>query len=336
MKTTCFLCQASFECGATDPTNACWCSKKPLIAIAFDGVSCLCEACFDRRVQKVGSLSCFRLHISYVGTDFSGFQAQDNARTVEAELKKAIFAVTGQDVKVNVAGRTDAGVHARGQVVSIQLNTRLLPRQLTLALSANLPKDVSVWRIDQMPLGFDARRQSVGKRYVYRISQGLVADPFLAKNALHVRESLDVDAMATAAKYFEGEHDFSSFRGSLCNAAHAVRFIWQVGVKKLDSLIEIDVRGNAFCLNMVRIMVGTLIEVGKKKRVPEDVMRALLGKDRRLAGVTAKAHGLTLERVYYPDDLASADIPATATFPRFPVSDRSWGYRADEICYGPT
>jgi tRNA pseudouridine38-40 synthase len=116
--------------------------------------------------------SCFRLWLSYIGANFAGFQYQsESIRTVEGELSKALYAITGSLVKIVVAGRTDAGVHAHGQVVSISFDTRLNARQLTLALAAKLPIDLSVWRIDLMPLGFDARRQSVGKQYIYRIGQ---------------------------------------------------------------------------------------------------------------------------------------------------------------------
>lgn len=260
---------------------------------------------------------------------------QNNGRTVEDEFKKALLAITGVAPKITVAGRTDAGVHARGQVVSAEFITRMSSRQLTLALQTKLPPDMSVWRIDKMPLGFDARRQSIGKRYVYRISQGLVADPFNRRTSLHVREPLDLSLMQQAAQHFLGEHDFSSFRSSLCTASHARRYVWCVDINQTNSLIEVEIRGNAFCLNMVRIMVGTLIEVGKGKRRPQSIADALLTHDRKLAGITAKACGLTLEEVYYPDDCAHAKIPARANFPRYPVTKEHWRFERADISYGP-
>lgn len=327
----CSSCQATFLCGINCPP--CWCTKKPLIAIT-PGQSCLCPDCFDEKVKKNGELKCFRLWVSYLGKAFCGFQAQENGRTVEGELKDALFSITKQKLKIVAAGRTDAGVNAYGQVVSIEFSTRLTSKNLILALASKLPADLAVWRVDTMPLGFDARRQSIGKQYVYRIQQGLIADPFLCDRALHVRETLDVNLMQVAANFFIGEHDFSSFRASLCTALHARRYIWHVGLSKKGSLLEIDIRGNAFCLNMVRIMVGTLIEVGKKRRSPDSIKEALLKKDRQFAGVTAKPVGLSLEKIYYPDDLSKAGIPEGACFPRYPVSKESWGFDECDIIYG--
>lgn len=261
----------------------------------------------------------FRLWISYIGTHFSGFQYQDNARTVEGELKKSLREIVHQPIKLSVAGRTDAGVHARGQAVSVSLDTQLSSQQIMLALSSRLPNDMSVWRVDIMPKGFDARHHSIGKRYIYRIFCGLIPDPFLRSTSLHVRYALNVDAMAEAALLFVGEHDFSSFRSSACSASHARRYLWHVGVQQNGNIIDIDVRGNAFCMNMVRIIVGTLLEVGRGKMNAVSVMRALQGSDRTQAGPTAKAQGLCFDRVYYADDLSEAGIPTDAKFPRYPI-----------------
>jgi tRNA pseudouridine38-40 synthase len=278
--------------------------------------------------------SCFRLYLAYVGTDFSGFQEQNNARCVAQVLRCALEAIAQEKIMLKVAGRTDAGVHAKGQVVSFSSTSRLKSRQWILALASKLPKDLSVWRIDQMPLGFDAQKHSIGKQYVYRIYQGFVADPFLAKTALHIRNPLCLNAMIKAAHYFIGHHDFNAFRSSLCTAAHARRYLWHVGVNKDHQLIEIDIRGNAFCMNMVRIMAGTLIEVGREKRAPLSIIEALKKGDRNLSGVTAKPHGLSLETVYYPDNLAISGIPPDAMFPRYPITKDSWQFSSNEIVYG--
>lgn len=276
----------------------------------------------------------FRLHIAYDGSAFCGFQAQDNGRTVESELQKALFAVTGQMINLHVAGRTDAGVHAAGQVVSCAFVTTIKPRNLTLALFTKLPHDISVWRIDSMPEGFDARRQSIGKLYTYRLDQSLVPHINWRKRAWHMKKPLDSAAMQEAARYLVGEHDFSSFRSVHCEAAHAVRYIWDISVEERAPLIEVRIKGNAFCLNMVRIIVGTLVEVGQGKRKPEALYEVLKARDRKQAGITAKAHGLTLERIYYPDQLHDAEIPEDARFPRYPVSLSSWPIDNDAIAYG--
>lgn len=280
-------------------------------------------------------LTTFRFHVAYDGNLLNGFQSQANGRTVEDELKRALLAITGQNITLTGAGRTDAGVHARGQVVSCAFETRLEPRNLTLALATKLPHDVGVWRIDKMPQGFDARRQSIGKHYLYRLEQSLVPDIYWRNRAWHIKKALDVKAMEEAACFFIGENDFSSFRNSDCQAAHAVRYLWEVSIKKAAPLIEIHIKGNAFCLNMVRIMVGTLVEVGQGKRNVDDIKSILLARDRKMAGVTAKAHGLTLERIYYPDDLDGANIPNRAVFPRFPITPFSWPFASDDIEYGP-
>jgi tRNA pseudouridine38-40 synthase len=193
-----------------------------------------------------------------------------------------------------------------------------------LALAAKLPRDIAVWRVDQMPHHFDARRHSIGKRYVYRIYQGAVADPFYRTTTHFVRQRLESASMHDAAQLFVGEHDFTSFRSSHCTSHHARRYVWYVAVRSVGPIIEIDIRGNAFCMNMVRIMVGTLIEIGKRKRSRESICNALTSHDRKSAGPTAPAHGLTLEEVYYPDDLSSAHIPTNARFPRYPVTAESW------------
>lgn len=271
-------------------------------------------------------LVCFRLYLAYKGERFNGFQEQPEKRTVEGELKKALSQIVKYPVKIVAAGRTDAGVHAKGQVVSVELFTKMTSKQLILALSSLLPKDLVVHDIDIMPLGFSARRHSVGKKYIYRIYNGLIADPFLGDLSLHVKNKLDIEMMKEGAQYFLGEHDFASFRSSLCRSLHARRYIWQVDITYEDPIIIIDIRGNAFCQNMVRIMVGSLIEIGRGKKKPIFIKEALLGLDRKLAGITAKPHGLSLEEVFYPDNLVKANIPTTAQFPRYPVTKESWPF----------
>ena len=279
--------------------------------------------------------SSFRFLLAYNGENFAGFQAQANLRTVSEEFRKALFLITGENPVTQAAGRTDAGVHARGQVISAELNTKLSPRQLTLALATKLPKDISVWRVDKLPTGFDARRHSIGKQYIYRIAQGLVHNIDMQNKSWHVRQILDISLMQEAANYLVGEHDFESFRSSLCGAAHAIRYIWYINIYNNNSVIEIDIRGNAFCLNMIRIIAGTLVEVGRAKLKPHDIKNILAARDRRLAGMTAKPQGLTFNRVYYPDDLTEALIPESARFPRFPITNNSWPLESNLIEYGP-
>lgn len=279
--------------------------------------------------------SSYRLWLAYNGASFAGFQSQKNAITVQDCLNEAFKQIIKQDVVLTVAGRTDSGVHARSLAVSVDLATHLSLTQLTLALATKLDKKISVFRIDKFPLGFNARTQSIGKKYIYRIYQGLVSDPFLYDTTLHIRKPLCEKNMQEAANYLIGEYDFSSFRSKDCSSSHAIRYIWYLKIIKLNNILEIDVRGNAFCLNMVRIIVGTLIQVGLKKLSAIDIKNILAKRDRRLAGPTAKACGLFFDQVYYPDDLSQALIPDNAVFPRYPINKNTWPFLKENICYGP-
>lgn len=266
----------------------------------------------------------WRLRLAYHGGGFAGWQAQAGERTVQAELERALSLLAGEPVSARAAGRTDAGVHARGQVVSCRSPSRIPARKLPLALNANLPEDISVLSAEEMPAGFDAKRYAVGKRYLYRVLARVPRDPFDGGTSWHARGLLDIDAMREAASVFVGEHDFESFRSVHCDAAHARRYLWLVQVREEGERVCIEVRGNAFCRNQVRILAGTLVDVGRGRYTPDDVKRMLEARDRTKAGVTAPAQGLFLEEVYYPDDLSRAGIPEGAVFPRYPVTEETW------------
>lgn len=266
----------------------------------------------------------WRLTLAYHGGRFAGWQAQPGERTVQQELERALAVLAGGPVGARVAGRTDAGVHARGQVVSCRFSSSVSQRRMVLALNANLPDDISVLAAEEMPAAFDAKRHSVGKRYLYRVLTSAARDPFDGGTSWHVKGALDVAAMQAGAAFLVGEHDFESFRSVHCDAAHARRYLWLVGVRQAGERVLIEVRGNAFCRNQVRIIAGTLTDVGRGRHAPEDVQRMLAARDRTKAGVTAPAHGLFLEEVYYPDALAHAAIPPGAVFPRYPVTPETW------------
>ncbi len=270
----------------------------------------------------------WRLWVSYLGTSFNGFQKQPGQPSVEQAFLTAFERLIGYAPEIIPAGRTDSGVHARGQVISCTFESRFDSRTLPLALSHLLGPDIAVYRADEMPQNFNARFHAIGKRYVYRIAQSMCAQPFEHAYTWHISSPLDFKAMQEAADYLVGEHDFESFRSSSCMAEHARRYLWKISPLPLgegqgEGLI-LDIRGNAFCHNQVRIITGTLVEVGLGKYSPERVKEILLAKDRTLAGRTAPAHGLTLEEVYYPDDLNSAEIPEGASFPRYPVTNETW------------
>lgn len=269
-------------------------------------------------------LRTWRLWMSYLGTDFVGFQKQPGQRSIESALQEALLKLTSLTPTLIVAGRTDAGVHARGQVVSCSFESRFDSKTLPPALSHFLGQNICVYRADSMPEIFDAKKQSIGKRYVYRINQSGQFYPFNHRYAWDLRQRLDLKAIQKAAAVLIGEHDFESFRSVHCVASHARRYVWMIRIKENLENLEIDIRGNAFCHNMVRIIVGTLVEVGLGRLSPDDMSVILAQKDRTVAGRTAPPHGLCLEEVYYPDDLSQAEIPKGAIFPRYPVTTESW------------
>lgn len=262
----------------------------------------------------------WRFVVAYDGTAFVGWARQEGQRTVQDVLEKALSTVAGERVQVRAAGRTDAGVHARGQVVSTTFSSRVPPEKMMVAACSQLPPDVSVVRAERMHESFDAKRDSLGKRYVYRVHNAVPHDPFRGAVSWHLRKPLDVPLMIQAATLFVGEHDFESFRSVHCDAAHARRYLWRASIDIVDQLLSFEVRGNAFCRHMIRCLMGTLVDVGRGRYTPDDVARMLEARDRRQAGVTAPPEGLTLEEVYYPDAYAHAEIPVDAKFPGYPLT----------------
>lgn len=261
--------------------------------------------------------------VAYHGARFQGWQKQADQRTVQGVLEAALEKLSGEAVHVQAAGRTDAGVHARGQLVSATITSRVRPEKMVLAMNAQLDEDVSVLSADVVKDGFDARRDSIAKRYVYRVHHAVAHDPFFGSIRWHVRGALDVAAMQRAAQDLVGDHDYESFRSVHCDARHARRYLWQVDVVDDGPELRIEVRGNAFCRNMVRIIAGTLVDVGRG-RIARDAMPAILqAKKREAAGITAPAHGLTMEEVYLPEDAGRAGIPPDARFPGWPPSSSS-------------
>ncbi|MFH0901289.1 MAG: tRNA pseudouridine(38-40) synthase TruA [Pseudomonadota bacterium] len=241
-----------------------------------------------------------KLVVEYDGTDFSGWQRQPRDRTVQQVLEDAIARITGSWSCVRGSGRTDAGVHARAQVANFRTATRIPVLGLKRGLNAILPGDVSIVSLEQVEDDFDARHSARGKRYVYRILVREERSPFHARYAWHLGRQLDRDVMAAASIHLVGEHDFSAFRASNCERRNPVRIVRLLEVTEdQKNLVVISVEATAFLKNMVRVIAGTLIEVGLGRRSPESVKEALASRDRRLAGRTAPACGLTLEHVFY-------------------------------------
>ena len=240
-----------------------------------------------------------RLTVSYDGTDFNGWQTQPGYRTVQETLEKAIEALTGAAARVNASGRTDAGVHAVGQVVNFYSNTRHAPDVLVRALNAHLPLDVVVREAADVPQAFDANRDARRKLYRYVIHDGAVPDPFLRRYCYHTRHRLDAAAMGRAAAPLRGRHDFHSFETDWPNRMSSVRTVTHLAVNRVGDWIWLDVEADGFLYNMVRAIAGTLLNVGRGYWPESQVLDILRAEDRRLAGPTAPAQGLFLMRVTY-------------------------------------
>ena len=243
------------------------------------------------------------LTLEYDGTDFAGFQLQPNGRSVQGVLEAALAEVTREERRVYPAGRTDAGVHARGQVVHVDSETRLAPADLQRALNAVLPRDVAVLALQPVPADFDARRDALAKTYTYRILNRPEPSPLRARFTLHLRAALNVAAMAEGAKALLGTHDFSAFRGApggVPEDDQPRRSLDRLELEARGDEVVLVADGRSFLRHMVRNIAGTLIEVGQGRRAAADVAAVLASRDRARAGPTAAAHALCLDSVRYP------------------------------------
>jgi tRNA pseudouridine38-40 synthase len=243
----------------------------------------------------------YRLTLEYDGEGFQGWQLQPGGRrTVQGTLEAAVARVTGQRARVVASGRTDAGVHAEGQVASLQLERELAADRLRRALNGALPGDVAVVAAARAPDGFHARRDARSKLYRYRIWNGRDRSPLRERRALCLGRPLDLTALRRAARAFEGTHDFTSFRASGASLASAERRLLRLEVAgQAGAGVELLFEGEGFLRQMVRILTGTLLAVGSGRWAPEDMPAILAARDRRRAGPTAPARGLTLVAVRY-------------------------------------
>ena len=248
----------------------------------------------SEKTRRDGAVRRFKATVEYDGTEFAGFQLQRNARTVQGELEAALARLTGGTRQpVQGAGRTDAGVHASGQVIAFTYPGNLPVEDLTDALNGTLPPDVAVRDLRAVPAGYNPRYAARYREYRYSIWNG-PRSPLRERTTLWVRTGLDVAAMAEAASAFEGRHDFSAFGGA---DPQPVRTVHRLRVRKVGSAIEIDVRADAFLRGMVRRIVATLLAVGKGQLEPAAVPGLLAARTPALRGAAAPARGLTLRRV---------------------------------------
>ena len=247
----------------------------------------------------------YKLLLQYDGTDFHGWQIQEGRRTVQGELTHALSLIEGRHVNVHGSGRTDAGVHAEGQVASVEIQRDITPAKLRAAINANLGRDVRVLAVDAVAGDFHARYSAVEKTYVYRVVNGPVISPFWWRYAHHDARALDRESMKEAGELFCGEHDWTAFSAAQSDVQDRVRTVTQVAINERrddrshGSLIEIRVSANGFLRYMVRAMAGTLMAVGRGELDRAAISAALKTGARPAAAVTAPACGLTLLSVRY-------------------------------------
>lgn len=242
----------------------------------------------------------YKMTIQYDGARYDGWQKQGNtANTIQARLEAVLARLAGQPVEVHGAGRTDAGVHALGQVASVKLPGDRSPEEILTDLNQYLPEDIAVTAVERADDRFHARLSARGKVYRYHLRMGAVPDVFRRKYQYRVDGPLDVPAMERAAALLTGTHDFRSFCSNKRYKKSTVRTIYAIEIKQQGSDLTLTFRGDGFLYNMVRILTGTLLEVGRGEREAETMPAILAARDRAAAGRTAPAQGLTLVEVIY-------------------------------------
>jgi tRNA pseudouridine38-40 synthase len=247
----------------------------------------------------------YKLLIQYDGTDFHGWQVQENDRTIQGELERVISTLEDAPVRVTGSGRTDAGVHAEGQVANVVLSKRFTPEKLQSAINGNLWRDIRIMKVEEADDDFHARFSAKQKTYVYRVINAPVMSPFWRRFAYHESRPLDLARMNEAARHFLGEHDWSAFASAHTDGDGKVRDVRSFEIEsRWDAraraeLIEFKITANGFLRYMVRSIVGTLIEVGRGEKDLDSIRTAIVTGDRKCVGTTAAARGLTLLKVDY-------------------------------------
>jgi len=240
-----------------------------------------------------------KLTIEYDGSHYHGWQLQPNGETIQAALERAISTFLGKTTRIVGSGRTDAGVHAMGQVANFFCDQEIDLFRLQRGINALTPQDICIRNAEVMPDAFDARRSAKRRLYQYRIWNSLWPSPFHRSTAWHIHEPLALPPMRQAMTCLEGEVDFASFQAAGCDAAHAVRHVYRNLLEEEGSLLLYSIEATAFLRHMVRNIIGTLVEVGLLQRTPQSFAALLQARDRTQAGLTAPAHGLFLMEVKY-------------------------------------
>ncbi|MFC7322224.1 tRNA pseudouridine(38-40) synthase TruA [Halobacillus campisalis] len=242
-----------------------------------------------------------KCRVEYDGTQYAGYQIQPNGNTVQAELEKALAKMhKGEKVKVTASGRTDSGVHARGQIIHFDTNLSIPPHNWKRALDSMLPQDIHIAEAEEAAADFHARYDTIGKEYRYFVWNSREPDIFKRHYTTHIKFPLNVEAMKKACRLIEGEHDFTSFCSSRTDLKGSkVRTIHRASIEQEGAELVFIFKGSGFLYNMVRILVGTLLEVGRGERNPEELQAVFEARERKAAGKTAPPHGLFLWQVDY-------------------------------------
>ncbi len=247
-----------------------------------------------------------RVVIGYDGTEFSGWQRQKNVRTIQGEIEYFLNRMTREDILLNGAGRTDAGVHAEGMVAHFHTTSAISCENFLRGLNAMLPGAIRIFTVDEVDLSFHARFSAIGKQYQYEIYTGKIHPPRLRLYSVHINCRLDFIAVRNCLDTLKGTHDFSSFENSgsrdkdACSGRGAVRTIHEARlIETSNDFFSLNFHGDGFLRNMIRNLVGTLLEAGRGKITPEEFAVILAAKERSKAGPTAPAHGLCLKKVLY-------------------------------------
>ncbi len=256
------------------------------------------------------------LGIEYDGSRYCGWQRQNEVTSIQACLESALFKIARQPISLCCAGRTDAGVHATGQVVHFMTTVLRPDTAWTLGMNAHLPPDIAVRWVKRVAQDFHARFSATARRYLYIIFNHSHRPAVLARGVTHYHRPLDAVRMANAAQCLVGEHDFTSFRAVQCQSRTAWRNIKHINVTRQGAYVIVDIKANAFVYHMVRNIVGSLLEIGCGKQDVHWISELLAQKDRTCAAATAKAEGLYLVSVDYPDHF---DLPILSTWPQFLV-----------------
>ena len=255
--------------------------------------------------------------VEYDGTAFCGWQRLSHASTVQASVERALSEVANEPIEAVCAGRTDSGVHASGQIIHFETKAERPLRGWLFGSNVKLPDGIALRWVQPVAEHFHARFSALSRRYRYVILNRWAKPAILKNKVAWYHHALDASAMHQAAQALVGEHDFSSFRASGCQAAHARRYLQSIAVSRLGDFIYIDVVANAFLHHMVRNIVGSLVEVGSGEQKPEWMAQLLVERDRRLAGMTAAAAGLYFVYVEYP---AEFGLPVDYSLPQFILS----------------